>query len=66
MQIIEKEVNLLSDLDHEAISKVIDFGYVDAKIRHSSYEAYHIVYEYADLYCLFDLIAEGKPFTVEE
>ena len=63
---IEKEVDVLKTLDHDNITRLLDAGYADLKVRSKTSEVYHIALEVAKGGELFDFISVTGEFSEDE
>lgn len=60
---VEKEINVLKNLDHPRVTRLLDYGEVELSTRGRTYTVYHIALELAKGGELFDFISMTGAFS---
>lgn len=60
---IEKEINVLKNLDHPRVTRLLDYGETDLTTRGKTFTVYHIALELAKGGELFDFISTTGAFS---
>ena len=60
---IEREIDVLKELDHPRVTRLLDYGETELTTRGRSFTVYHIALELAKGGELFDFISTTGAFT---